>query len=220
MRLTAEFLEVFRLCSDAVAKSVLIGAPHSRNVAATPGGGLERWRNEAIELSLAVSLSCVARAGWWPVSVLGLRALGDRAKRPVSNGGAVSIWANLSLRNGRRLRLVRRNFNGLRRMRSPWRSVRARVREREAVVHRAARGGGPPAAATDREVMASNLMRAGATWRRYGEPDMDRAADVTQDQRDQPVSRNSSRPCVTGSESRCGGPKFSGTHSSTMSEQT
>jgi hypothetical protein len=41
-----------------------------------------------------------------------------------------------------------------------------------------------------------------------------------QNQRDQPVSRKSSRPFVTGNESRSGGPKFSGTHSLTMSEQT
>jgi hypothetical protein len=49
--------------------------------------------------------------------------LGDRAKRPVLNGGAVSISANLSLRTAGRLRQVRRNFN---RLRGPAASLRPR----------------------------------------------------------------------------------------------
>ncbi len=52
--------------------------------------------------------------GQWPVSVLRLRALGARARRPVSHGGAVSVSTILSLPSAVRLRLVRRNFKRLR----------------------------------------------------------------------------------------------------------
>jgi hypothetical protein len=67
-----------------------------------------------LNLSWRISMSYVACAGWWPVSVVGLRVLGDRANAPFRTGERSPNLTNLSLPSAVRLRLVRRDFKRLR----------------------------------------------------------------------------------------------------------
>ena len=116
-----------------------------KNGRGNAGRGVRNGSVAAVRFSRAIPPVYVAGADWWPVSVLGLRAMGDRAKRPVSNGGADSNSANLSLPSAGRPRLVRRNFNRLRGISLQPQHGRG-VREREVVVHRA-----EPSAEADRQ---------------------------------------------------------------------
>jgi hypothetical protein len=61
---TAGFLELSRLSPNAVTKSVLLGAPYSRNGPATPRGRLEGGPGWNVNLSRRISMVYVARGGW------------------------------------------------------------------------------------------------------------------------------------------------------------
>jgi hypothetical protein len=137
-----------------------------------------------VGFSLAIALSCAACAGWWPVSVWRLRALGDRAKRPVSSGGAVSISANLSLPSAGRLRLVRRNFSRLRGTGlHPAACARHPPARGRRPPSRAVRGGGPPAVVgrgDDRAPSPTRAMDGSAPRRRTRITAMSREGVVPQ----------------------------------------